>query len=207
MTYDTAARIKPAAGRNVGILGGTFDPPHLGHLVAAEAVRDQLGLDEVRLVVANVPWQKHGTRVITAPEQRLQLVEAAIAGSPDLTCSDLEVRMGGESSTAATLAELQRQEPGAAWHLVLGADAAAGLPTWRQPEFVRRHSHLVVVDRPGSTGQPPPGWDHTRVPIPLIGISSTMLRERVRLGRSIRFLTPDGVIDLIERWQLYRPPA
>jgi nicotinate-nucleotide adenylyltransferase len=207
VTYDTAAHLKPAAARKIGLLGGTFDPPHLGHLVAAEAVRDQLGLDEVRLVVANVPWQKDGSRPITDPERRLRLVEAALEGAAGLTCSDVEVRLGGNSYTAVTLAELDRREPGTSWHLVLGADAAAGLETWHRPAVVRRRSHLVVVERPGTSDGPPTGWDHVRVPIPLIGISSSMIRSRVAAGRSIRFLVPAPVVDLIDRWDLYRPGA
>lgn len=205
MTYDTIAPTKRSGGRKIGLLGGTFDPPHLGHLVAAEAVRDLLGLDEVRLVVANVPWQKEGERAITAPERRLGLVEAALGGASGLTCSDVEVRLGGRSYTARTLDELHQREPEVSWHLVLGADAAAGLETWHRPDLVRRRCRLVVVDRPGAPGGPPPGWEHDRVPIPLIGISSTMIRGAVAAGRSIRFLTPAPVVDLIHRWGLYRP--
>lgn len=207
MTYDTDARAKPAAPRRIGVLGGTFDPPHLGHLVAAEAVRDLLGLDEVRLVVANVPWQKEGERPITDAGRRVALVQAALQGVDGLVCSDIEVQLGGRSYTAVTLAELERREPGTSWHLVVGADAAAGLDTWHQPHLVRRRSRLVVVERPGSAGGPPPGWDHDRVAIPLIGISSTMVRAAVAAGRSIRFLTPEPVADLIQRWGLYRPAA
>jgi nicotinate-nucleotide adenylyltransferase len=205
VTYDTPALPKRPGTRKIGLLGGTFDPPHLGHLVAAEAVRDRLHLDEVRLVVANIPWQKEGVRPITPAHQRLRLVEAALAGASGLTCSDIELELGGHSYMAATLAELAAREPGTSWHLLLGADAAAGLETWHRPDLVRQRCRLVVIDRPGSAGGPPPGWDHDRVPIPLIGISSTMLRDDVAAGRSIRFLTPAPVVDLIERWSLYRP--
>ena len=207
MTYDTAVPTKHLGVRKIGLMGGTFDPPHLGHLIAAEVVRDRLGLDQVRLVVANVPWQKDGSRPITDAARRLELVAAAVEGAEGLVPSDVEVRLGGNSYTAVTLAELERTEPGTAWHVILGADAAAGLHTWREPDRVRTGSRLVVVDRPGSTGEPPAGWAYDLVPIPLIDISSTMIREAVAAGRSIRFLTPGPVVDLINRWGLYRPRA
>ena len=207
MTYDTGVGSKPVGPRNIGLFGGTFDPPHLGHLVAAEAVRDGLGLDEVRLVVASVPWQKEGLRPISPADRRVAMVQAAVGGASELVCCDLEVRLGGPSYSAVTLEELDRREPGTLWHLILGADAAAGLETWHRPDEVRRRSRLVVVARPGSSTPPPPGWDHVRVEVPLIGVSSTMLRGAVAAGRSIRYLCPDPVIDLIERWGLYRPGA
>ena len=207
MTYDTGLGSKPLGSRNIGLFGGTFDPPHLGHLVAAEAVRDSLRLDEVRLVVASVPWQKEGSRPITEPARRVAMVQAALTGAPGLVCSDVEVRLGGPSYSAVTLEELDRCEPGTTWHLILGADAAAGLETWHRPGEVRRRSRLVVAARPGSTTPPPAGWDHVRVEVPLIGVSSTMIRDAVAAGRSIRYLCPDPVIDLIRSWRLYRPPA
>jgi nicotinate-nucleotide adenylyltransferase len=204
VTYVTNDAAKP----RVGLLGGTFDPPHLGHLVMAETVRDALDLDEVRFVVANVPWQKEGARPITDPERRLALVAASVDGVPGLTSSDIEVRLGGPSFTAVTLEALAEHEPATEWHLILGADAAAGLETWHRPADVRRRCRLAVVDRPGwLEGAPPAGWPHQRVEMPLIGISSTLIRSRIQAGRSIRFLCPAPVVDLIEQWQLYRRPA
>lgn len=204
MTCVTGVPPKPRAGRRVGLLGGTFDPPHVGHLIMAEAVRDQVGLDEIHFVVANVPWQKEGTRPITPAWQRLGLVEAAVADAPHLRCSDVEVRLGGPSYTSQTLAHLVGQDPATEWHVVVGADVAEGLDTWHRPDEVRRLGRLIVVDRPGSVGHPPPGWEHRRVEMPLVGISSSMIRAWVAGGRSVRFLTPSPVVALIERWQLYR---
>jgi nicotinate-nucleotide adenylyltransferase len=189
----------------VGILGGTFDPPHLGHLVIAESCRDALGLDEVRFVVANDPWQKHGTRAITPARRRLGLVDAALVGASALHSSDIELELGGPSYLTVTLEVLEQREPDVDWHVIVGADAAAGLGTWHRPERLREQAHLAIVDRPGADAGPLSGWRHRRVTSPLIGVSSTMLRERVTAGRSIRYLTPDPVIDLIERWHLYRP--
>lgn len=205
MTYVIDAGSKPRPPARVGLLGGTFDPPHLGHLIMAEAVRDALDLDEVRLVVANVPWQKEGTRQITPPDQRLEMVGAAVGDAPRLRASDVEIRLGGSSYTSVTLAALDRDEPGTEWYVVVGADAAAGLGTWHRPEEVRAGATLVVVDRPGWSTLPPEGWPHERVEVPLIEISSSMIRRRVESDRSIRYLCPDPVVDLIDRWGLYGP--
>jgi nicotinate-nucleotide adenylyltransferase len=113
--------------QRVGILGGTFDPPHIGHLIAADQVRDQLALDEVRLVVSNRPWQKAGSRPITEAARRLELVRAAVADAPGLAASSIEVELGGSSYTAVTLDALGEAEPGTEWLVVVGADAAARL--------------------------------------------------------------------------------
>lgn len=186
-------------------MGGTFDPPHLGHLIMAEAVRDRLALDAVRLVVANVPWQKEGTRAITSADRRLEMVRAAVGDASGLCSSDVEIRLGGSSYTSVTLTALRKEEPGTDWYVVVGADAAAGLGTWHRPEEVRAAATLVVVDRPGWSTLPPEGWPHERVRVPLIDISSSTIRHLVGAGRSIRYLCPDPVADLIDRWGLYGP--
>ncbi len=188
--------------RSVGILGGTFDPPHIGHLVAADQVLDQLGLTEVRLVVSNQPWQK--SRLITPAHQRLALVEALVADAPGVEASAIEIELGGPSYTLVTLAELTRREPGTEWLVVVGADAAAGLPTWHEAETLRRTHRFVVVTRPGVTAPIPEGWDCQVVEIPPLDISSTGLRAMVAAGRSIRHLTPEPVARLLQAWQLYR---
>lgn len=190
--------------RTIGLFGGTFDPPHLGHLVAAEYVRDTLGLDEVRLVVANDPWQKSGERSITDARLRLDMVRAAVADVPGLVVSDVELRLGGASHTAATLQHLSVTEPDARWLVIVGADAAAGLDTWNDAERLQSMSEIVVVQRPGERGRPPAGWRWSEVHIPPIGVSSSEVRARVAQGRTVRFIVPDPVRDLVERWGLYR---
>lgn len=195
---------KSAPVKRVGILGGTFDPPHLGHLVVADQVLDQLGLDEVRLVVNNSPWQKMGERDVTAPARRLALVEAAVGTAPGVVASDVEIELGGPSYSLVTLEALTAREPGTEWLVVLGADAAAGLDTWHRADELRERHELVVVNRPGAQAPPPPGWRCRRVEIPALDVSSSELRRLVAAGRSIRWLTPGPVVELIERWQLYR---
>jgi nicotinate-nucleotide adenylyltransferase len=190
--------------RRIGILGGTFDPPHIGHLVMAVQVRDALALDLVLLVVAHEPWQKVGERAVSPSEDRLALVEAAVADLPGLEASDLEIRRGGPSYTADTLAELHAAGPDDELWVVLGADAAAGLPTWERGDEVAELAHLVVAARDGETGSPPPGWTWRTVPMTRLDVSSTDLRNRVAEGRSIDVLVPPAVRTEIQRRALYR---
>ena len=191
-------------GERLGIFGGTFDPPHAGHLAAAVNVRHALRLDRVLLVVANVPWQKVDDRVVSPAEDRLALVEAAVGDVDGLEVSDLELRRGGESYTADTLADLHTEASDRALFVILGSDAAAGLPTWKRVEEVRASATIVVVDRPGGNWSPPDGWPVERVEVPHMDISSTDLRARVADGRPLDFLVPPGVISSIAERGLYR---
>ncbi|MBX3285839.1 MAG: nicotinate-nucleotide adenylyltransferase [Actinobacteria bacterium] len=190
--------------RRIGVFGGTFDPPHVGHLVAAIDARQALELDIVLLVVANAPWQKIGSRQVSPAADRLAMVRAAVADAPGLEVSDIEIARGGLSYTADTLEALRGQEPGAELFLVLGNDAAAGFATWERHEEVARLARLVVVDRPGTPTPIDDGFAWTRVDIPELEISSTELRQRVAEGRSIRYLTPEGVATCIGERGLYR---
>src|ERR1700686_440448 len=133
-----------------GVLGGTFDPIHVGHLVAAVNARHALGLDRVILMVANVPWQKVNGRSVTSAEDRLALVEAAVGDVPGLEASRLEIDRGGESYTADTLAELAEAHPGAELFLIVGADVAGALSPWDRREATQKPAILVVVNRPGA---------------------------------------------------------
>lgn len=195
------------AGRRIGVLGGTFDPIHVGHLVVGVDARHALDLDVVLYVVANEPWQKVGTRPITPAADRLAVVAAAVAGVAGLEPCDLELRRGGPSYTADTLAELGDAEPGAALFLVVGADVAAALGSWERVEEVRRAAELVVVDRPGP---PAPldldGWRTHRLAVPALDVSSTDLRARVREGRPLDFLVPAPAIRCIRERGLYAAP-
>lgn len=191
-------------GRRIGVFGGTFDPPHIGHLVAAVDAQQVLDLDVVLLVVANVPWQKVGGRAISSADDRLAMVHAAVADRPGLEVSDLEIRRGGPSYTADTLGDLRDAEPDAELFVILGRDAAAGFTTWERHDEVDRLAQLVVVDRPGPPVDLDPAFTWTRVDIPELEISSTELRERVASGRSIDYLTPPAVVTCISGRGLYR---
>ncbi len=188
----------------LGVFGGTFDPPHVGHLVTAVNVRHALDLDSVLLVVANVPWQKVGERSLSPAEDRLAMVEAAVRGVPGLLVSRLEIDRGGPSYTADTLADLGRLHQGADLFLIVGSDAAAGLTTWERADEVRDRCTVVVVDRPGAEGEEPPaGWRWQRVEVPRLDVSSTDLRARVADGRPLDFLLPPDVIACIRARGLY----
>jgi nicotinate-nucleotide adenylyltransferase len=195
--------------RRLGILGGTFDPVHVGHLVAAVNVRHELALDKVLMVVANEPWQKVGSRPLTAAGDRLALVQAAVAGVDGLEASAIEIERGGPSYTADTVSDLRSRWPSAELNLIVGADAAAGLSSWERIEEVRSSVVLVVVNRPGATIDPVltgdvlEGWDVRMVEVPALEISSTDLRDRVAGGRPLDFLIPMPAIHVIRERGLY----
>jgi nicotinate-nucleotide adenylyltransferase len=191
------------AGRRVGVFGGTFDPPHIGHLVTAIDVRDALHLDEVLMVVANIPWQKAGSRPISPAGDRLDMVAAAVAGIDGVSASDLEIRRGGDSYSVDTMAELRAGDPDGERFLILGSDAAAGLPTWERAEELTGLCRIVVVDRPGGAPSVPAGFSVDHITVPRLEVSSTDLRSRASEGRSLRFLVPDAVISLLLERRLY----
>lgn len=187
----------------IGVFGGTFDPPHVGHLVTAVNVRHALDLDQMILMVANVPWQKLGSRPITPAADRLAMVAAAVADVPHLVAGDHEIRAGGPSYTADTLAVLQAEHPGAELFTVVGDDAAAGIRSWERADEVVARSRLVVVDRPGEAVELDPGIDWIRVEVPRLEVSSTDLRERWLDGRPLDYLVTDEVLDVVARRGLY----
>lgn len=187
----------------LGVFGGTFDPIHVGHLVTAVNVRHSLALERVLLVVAHDQWQKAGT-VVTSATDRLAMVQAAVADVAGLEACDLELRRGGASYTADTLRMLAEQHPGTELFLVLGSDAAAGLPTWERVEEVRALATLVVVTRPGAEDAgAPEDWPHERLVVPRLEVSSTDLRARFSDGRPLDYLIPRAAQDLIRARGLY----
>jgi nicotinate-nucleotide adenylyltransferase len=192
-------------GERLGVFGGTFDPPHVGHLVLAVNARYELALDRLLLVVANDPWQKSSNRPVSTAADRLALVQAAVGDVEGLEASALEIERGGTSFTADTLAALQDEDSGRELYLVVGSDAAAGLPTWERIDEVRRLATIVVATRPGAEdGKPPPGWEWKRIETPRLEVSSTDLRSRIADGRPLDYLLTPSVIASIEQRRLYR---
>lgn len=187
----------------IGVFGGTFDPPHVGHLVTAVNVGHALDLDRVILMVANVPWQKVGTRTITPAADRLAMVHAAVADVTRLEAGDHEIRAGGESYTADTLARLGEQFPGAVLHTIVGDDAASKIRTWERVDEVLERSQMVVVDRPGDRVELDESIDWIHVEVPHLEVSSTDLRERCADGRPLDYLVTDPVLDVIRARGLY----
>jgi nicotinate-nucleotide adenylyltransferase len=188
----------------IGVFGGTFDPPHAGHLVAAVNVAHQLELDLVLFVVAGVPWQKVSTRFISPPADRLAMVDLALSDRPGLASSAIEVQGDGDSVTADTLEALRLLYPAAEFVLIVGSDAAAGMNTWRRAEDLKSLARVAVVDRPGSAGgRPPQGFVHDVVACPLMDISSSDIRDRSAAGLPVDFLVPDAVRDYVATQNLY----
>lgn len=182
-----------------GLLGGSFDPVHHGHLLAARALREALGLDEVRLMpAAEQPFKRgrHGA----PPADRLRMVELAVEGEPGMAAEPIEVHRGGPSWTIDTLEQLRAREPDTRFTLLIGTDAAAEFSDWRDAERIPALAEVVVFQRPGTPA--PPGF--RTVPVPACDISATGIRERVRAGRSIRYLVPERVAACIADRGLYR---
>jgi nicotinate-nucleotide adenylyltransferase len=188
----------------IGVLGGTFDPVHVAHLVAAADVRHALGLDTVLLVVANVPWQKADRRAVTPADDRFAMVEAALADVEGLEASRIEIDRGGPSYTVDTLEALHADRPGADLFLVVGLDVVRELHTWSRAERLPDLADLVVVNRPGETWvEPPEPFEVHRVEMPALDISGTDIRRRVAEGRPIDFLVPPGAVRVIRERGLY----
>lgn len=194
----------PSVRRGLGILGGTFDPPHIGHLAAAVEVRSALNLDRVVLMVANEPWQKVGTRVLSAPADRLAMTRSAVAGLEGIEAGDAEIVRGGPTYSIDTLEHLRSIAPEQQLFLIVGADAAAGLHTWHRAEELPELAVLVIVDRNGDEhAVAPEGWEIERVSMPRLEVSSSDLRQRVADGRPLAPFTVPGVIDEIAARGLY----
>ncbi len=195
----------PGGGtERVGILGGTFDPVHVGHLVVASDARAALGLDRVLLVVAGDPWQKRG-EVVAGPRDRLALVAAAVADIDGLAASAVEVNRDGPSVTADTLEALA--SPGRELFLLLGADAVANMATWRRLDDTKGLATIVVVEREGEHAEPPgDGWKVRHLAVPRLDVSSTDIRARLAVGRPIHGLVPPPVVREITERGLYADP-
>ena len=196
----------------IGVLGGTFDPVHRGHLLVAEEARARLNLDEVLFVPAGQPWLK-GDSLITAAEHRVQMLRLAIAGYPYFKLSTVEVDRSGPSYTVDTIAALQAQlGAGNELFFILGWDALAQLPRWREPSRLIKMCHLVAVPRPGypmpdlnSLEAAIPGLSRRLILLekPEVDIEATEIRNRVARGLSIRHLVPEPVDDYIKKHKLY----
>jgi nicotinate-nucleotide adenylyltransferase len=193
----------------IGILGGTFDPVHVGHLVIAEQARHQLALDEVLFIPAGEPWRK-ADRAITPAEHRLAMLRLAIDGNDAFGISDIELRRPGPSYTADTLAALAGERLDDAFWFIVGADALQDMKHWRDPERIAAHARIAAAPRAGAAtvpidGAPIPAERIDEFECPALHISSTGIRADVRAGKSIRYLVPEGVRRYIAEHRLYRP--
>jgi nicotinate-nucleotide adenylyltransferase len=196
----------------IGILGGTFDPPHLGHAAAALAVRGTLSLDRLLLVVANDPWQKSPTRLVTPAEDRFAMTEALCVGVPGVEASRLEIDRGGPSYSVDTAEALlagaeSEGQPPPDLYLVVGADLVPDLGSWERVDVLKELVTLAVVSRPlreeAGLTTAPWGWRVTRVDGPQVDVSSSQVRDRLAEGEPVEDLVPEGVVRCIARRGLY----
>jgi nicotinate-nucleotide adenylyltransferase len=199
----------PDAPTRIGIFGGTFDPPHAGHVAAARAVTDRLGLHRLLLVVANDPWQKSGQRPISPAADRYALTEALAGEIPGAEASRLEIERGGPSYSVDTVEEIldRAGDDPVELFLVVGADLVPELGSWHRHEDLRSLVTLAVVSRP--TGDPPavpPGWRVEWVDGPQVPVSSSQVRDLLAAGRSVDGIVPEAVIRCIRRRALYAVP-
>ena len=192
----------------LGVMGGTFDPIHHGHLVAASEVQSLLGLDEVVFVPTGEPWQKEGRDVAPA-EHRYLMTVVATASNPRFTVSRVDIDRDGPTYTIDTLRDLHAQRPEAELFFITGADALAQILSWKDSDELFRLAQFIGVTRPGyhltETGLPAERVDLMEVPA--MAISSTNCRDRVRSGEPVWYLVPDGVVQYISKHHLYAAPA
>ena len=198
--------VTTTAPRRLGLLGGTFDPPHLGHRAAALAVQTQVGLDEIVLMVANEPWQKVGDRQVTAAQVRWDMTDALVQGISGLRADDREIRRGGPTFTVDTLEEILSDQPDTEIFLIVGADTAERLETWHRASDVVRLSTIVIVNRDETTNTAPGFLRDARVlnvTMNPVDVSSSSIREAVARGGSIDSLTSPLVATIVHDRSLY----
>lgn len=189
----------------IGVLGGTFDPIHIGHLAAASEVFAALSLDLVLVVPATEQPFKRGAEVASG-EDRLAMARMAVAADPRIEVSAVDIERGAPTYSIDTMSDLDAAHPGSTWYFVTGADALARLDEWRDSERLRELATFVGVTRPGY--EVPAGLSGIPlVEVPALGVSSTDVRRRVSLGLPIRYLVPDVVADYIGEHHLYRGGA
>jgi len=193
-------------GLRCGLFGGTFDPVHSGHLLLAERAREELELDTVLFVPANVSPHKFDGREISSGEVRVEMLLRAIRGNPDFLLSRIELDRRGLSYTRDTLETLAVEHSETRFTLLMGSDNARDFRAWRDPARILELTSIAVWERPGEYFWPEIYPDHIarKIPAPLIEISSTEIRNRAAAGRSIRYMTPDVVVEFIMEKRLYR---
>jgi nicotinate-nucleotide adenylyltransferase len=189
----------------LGILGGTFNPPHIGHLIIAESVRDQLKLDKILFVPSYSPPHKLYSQV-ALPTQRYEMVEIALEKNRNFSVSDIEIAREGKSYTIDTINTLMGIYPGSQLYLIIGLDNLMDFSDWKSPNDIISKVELVVMNRPGYDVEVKNEFKRyaTIVKVPGIDISSSDIRRRVKMGRSIRYLVPFEIEQYILKKSLYK---
>lgn len=195
----------PSALR-IGIFGGSFNPPHVAHLIVAEMVREQFHLDEI-LWLPNRQSPFKGDGELATPDDRLEMTRRATKAHHSFSVSDMELRRPGPSYTVDSVRQLQEARPEIDYHLIMGSDSLAGLAAWRSPDEIVRRVPLIVYPRPGFEGERGAAEYRSKIQFadaPLLDLSGTTIRRRVREGRTVRFLVPDAVHEYILDRRLYQ---
>ncbi len=195
--------------RRIGLFGGTFDPPHFGHLALAEWAREQLRLDRVLFVPAGAPPHKRARR-LSSVAARVAMTRLAVRGNPAFRLSQLEVRRRGPSFTVDTLRAVRAADPGVEVFLLMGEDSLDDFRTWHEPAAIRGLARLAVARRPQGRRRARARGDSRGLvwlDNPGLELSSSAIRARVRAGRSVRYLVPDAVARYLARHRLYRSRA
>jgi nicotinate-nucleotide adenylyltransferase len=195
-----------ARAPRIGVMGGTFDPIHHGHLVAASEVAQHFDLDEVVFVPTGLPWQKDK---VSEGEHRYLMTVIATASNPQFTVSRVDIDRNGPTYTIDTLRDLKQARPDADLFFITGADAIAQILGWRNHDELWELAHFVAVSRPGHvlSTEGLPSEDVSQLEVPALAISSTDCRARVRSGNPVWYLVPDGVVQYIAKHHLYRSEA
>jgi nicotinate-nucleotide adenylyltransferase len=191
--------------KKIGILGGTFDPPHIAHLIIAQEALEKLKLDQIWFVPGFIPPHKWNNPV-TKARQRWQMLKLALSGNRKFVASDIELRRKGISYTVDTLRRLSLQKPKRKLYLILGADNLKFLSGWKEPEEIFRLAQVVFVPRPGLELSRANSWVKKGVLLeaPLLEISSSQIRERVKKGKSVAYRVPEKVRKYIGKYKLYQ---
>jgi len=191
----------------IGIFGGTFNPPHYGHLIVAEFIREEVGLDKIIFIPCSIPPHKQNNEYliqIASPEHRFEMVKLAITGNKFFEVSDIEINRGGVSYTIDTVNYFVSNFPEEKFYLLIGADQFAEFHTWRKPDEIVQKVNLIVFNRPGFViPQTEFSKFATFITIPNIEISASTIRKRIRHGKSIKYLVPPAVEEYILANKLY----
>jgi nicotinate-nucleotide adenylyltransferase len=184
----------------IGILGGTFNPPHIGHLILAQEMLEQLKLDKIFFIPTNNPPHKKGKQL--EPKKRFLMAKLAVAGNPNFKVLDLELKRKGKSYTVDTIVELKNKYPRDSFYLIIGSDLAKDFKKWKNSQKIKKMVTIIVAKRRGSSFRSSKSFK--QVDIIQIELSSSQIRERIKKGKTVKYLIPKKVEDYIKENNIYK---